>query len=87
VTDEETHFELSEFSIYRPRTSSSKNPWNRTTSDLELVPLNDLKTRAGCDQLLFDGLLQLGSSRRYVKAIPFNILAIAQTMVDQTLRN
>jgi len=76
VTDEEIHFELSEFSIYRPRTSSSTNPWNRVASDLELVPLNDLKTRGGCDQLLFDGLLQVGNNRRHVKAIPFNVLAI-----------
>lgn len=75
VTDEETHFALSEFSIYRPRTSSPNNPWNKTAYDLELVPLNHLKTNRGCDQFLFDGLLQVGNSRRYVKAIPFNILA------------
>lgn len=73
----ELTFTLSQFSIYKPRTISRQglNLWNKWNGDLELTGLHELKTR-GFDELLFDGILEIGTQRRYVQAVPFGILSI-----------
>lgn len=59
---------LTNFTIYRPRTSANH--------PLTLAPLDDLKTRVGNGAMLFDGILHVGNVRRYVQGVPFEILAI-----------
>ncbi|KUJ14788.1 S-adenosyl-L-methionine-dependent methyltransferase, partial [Mollisia scopiformis] len=60
-------FDLSDFSIYLP---DNKNyPY-------ELRGLQHLVTRAGCSSFLFDGILTVGNTHRYVSAVPFQICSI-----------
>lgn len=75
--EEELKFNLSQFSIYKPRTISPQglNWWNKWAGDSELTGLHELKTR-GSDKFLFDGILQYGDVKRYVQAVPFEVLSI-----------
>ena len=59
---------MENFKIYRPYTGRIR--------DFELEPLNLLSTKAGVSELLFDGVLTLGSVQRYVQGVPFKVLSI-----------
>jgi len=69
-------FELSEFSVYKPKLETKFTGWDKVTGDLEFVPLYALKTRVHCNHLLVDGILSVGTKRRSIQAAPFSVLSI-----------
>ncbi|KAF2101614.1 S-adenosyl-L-methionine-dependent methyltransferase, partial [Rhizodiscina lignyota] len=74
--DEESQwimFELSDFTIYRPKIISDNKGFDHS---FEMESLNFLKSKVQIDDLLFDGVLSYGSTVAYVECIPFSILAV-----------
>ncbi|OCL15421.1 S-adenosyl-L-methionine-dependent methyltransferase [Glonium stellatum] len=66
--EEHVTFRLENFKVYRPYTNQN--------DDFELEPLNVLNTKAGANELLFDGVLVSGDTQRYVERAHFRILSI-----------
>lgn len=65
---------LRDFRIYRPAGIPTNK--NKMSRELELEPLQHLKTNVGCDYLLFDGILKTGNLEYFVQGVPFATLAI-----------
>lgn len=59
--------DLHDFEVYRP--DGPKHPF-------ELVTLDRLRNRDGHAELLFDGILSVGSERRFVQGVRFQVLSI-----------
>lgn len=64
---EHTFFRLDDFSIYRPAHSRHGH---------ELVTLDRLKNRDGCNEFLFDGILSTGNEQRFVQGAHFGTLTV-----------
>jgi DNA (cytosine-5)-methyltransferase 1 len=60
--------ELSNFAVYLP----PSNTWH----PCEMQGLQVLATRTGRGSFYFDGILSIGSTRRYVQGVPFKICSI-----------
>lgn len=65
-------FALEAYSIYRPKAKVTDTYHGRSG---ELVALDQL-TRDGCQQVLFDGVLVNGLTKRYVQGVTFKVLSI-----------
>lgn len=61
-------WKLDDFTVYR--TSKDYRHAN------ELCALHNLKTKTGVNDLFFDGILDIGSERRYIQRVPFECLTI-----------
>lgn len=69
---EYTYFELSHFSIYRPKSGGTLNRHGG-----ELVALDRLlRHRDGCDNFLLDGVLSCGDKDYQVRGVPFSTLTV-----------
>ena len=69
-TDEQpeyTYFRLNDFNVYLP---------NRPRHAFELATLDRLQNRRGFDELLFDGVLTVGSEQRFVQGVRFSTMTI-----------
>ncbi|EMC95620.1 hypothetical protein BAUCODRAFT_90408, partial [Baudoinia panamericana UAMH 10762] len=66
-----TYFTLNDFSVYRPYYRLSSNRY-----DGELVTLDRLQNRKGCNTFLVDGVLACGKLKVCVKAVPISILTV-----------
>jgi DNA (cytosine-5)-methyltransferase 1 len=63
-----TSFDLSQFTIYQPSES--------VLGVKEMVPLNVLKTKYRCDELLIDGIVSFNGTEFHLRAVPFEELSI-----------
>lgn len=76
-------FELSQFTIYQGRQSTSPEDTNdeaiepeREVNELQMVPLHFLKTKRGCNELVLDATVTYAGASFHLRGVPFNILSI-----------
>jgi DNA (cytosine-5)-methyltransferase 1 len=62
-----TYFTLNDFTIYNPLDSRHSH---------EMVTLDRLQNRGGCNEFLFDGVLSVGEQNHFVQGVRFQIMAV-----------